>query len=572
MSNEVPKQSISKHLIKIIIQLIQSKQGPAAIRYGIFLLLLVITFNGFNVLNSFVGRDFISSIEQKNESGFYKYALLYGLVFLISAGIGAIYRFLEERLGILWREQLTWRLTNSYLSEKTYHSILNQKGIENPDQRITDDVKAFTTTTLSFILLFLGGVFSAISFAGVLWTINPILFLVAILYASIGTISTIYLGKELIRLNYNQLDLEANYRSDLLHIKQHAESIALTHRELRMSVRLKSKLKKLVTNFRKLISVNLRLSLFTNSYNYFIQIIPMLLIAPSYMRGEIEFGVITQAGLAFTTLLNAFSLIVTQFQSISAFSAVVKRLQTLDTAMVLSEELMKEKSKTNFLSNEIKFENFSIYANDKSRYIIENLNLSIKQKERWLVTSVDEATKLSFFRALAGISNHEEGKLLRPNRDKILFLPEQPYLPPGRLRNVIVPAFLGNSVSDSQVMKELKNFGLDTLVKRLGGLSALKEWDDELSLAEKFKISTIRIQYAKPKFVVLDRPTSSVGKFEISKILKKFYSLGITTIVLAKGEETALEYDYQLNLSHFGKWTVTTLNPFREESDVSITK
>ncbi|TGL21819.1 ABC transporter ATP-binding protein/permease [Leptospira yanagawae] len=572
MAKKDSKQSTGKHLLKIIGQLIHSKQGPSAIRYGIFLILLVIGFNGFNVYNSFVGRDFISSIEQKNETAFYQNAILYGLVFLISAGIGSIYRFIEERLGILWREQLTWRLTESYLSEKTYHTILNQKGIENPDQRITDDVKTFTTTTLSFILLFLGGLFSAISFAGVLWTINPLLFLVAILYASLGTLATIFLGKELIQINYNQLDLEANYRSDLLHIKQHAESIALTHRELRMSVRLKSKLKKLVTNFKKLISVNLRLSLFTNSYNYFIQIIPMVLIVPSYMKGEIEFGVITQAGLAFTTLLNAFSLIVTQFQSISSFTAVVKRLQTLDTAMVFSEEKMKEISKTNYLSNEIKFENFSIYANDKSKFIIENLNVTIHTKERWLVTAIDETSKLSLFRALAGIVNHQEGKLLKPNRDEIFFLPEQPYLPPGRLRNVIVPAFLGNTVSDSQVMKELKNHGLDTLVKRLGGLSALKEWDDELSLAEKFKISTIRIQYAKPKFLVIDRPTSSVGKFEISKFLKKFYSLGITTIVLAKGEETALEYDYHLNLDHLGKWNVTTLNPFRKENDVPVTK
>ncbi|XDD45469.1 ABC transporter ATP-binding protein/permease [Leptospira sp. WS39.C2] len=562
MTIEIPKQSTSKHLLKILSQFLKSKQGPTAIRYGVFLLLLVIVFNGFNVLNSFVGRDFISSIEQKNEHAFYKFALLYGLVFLISAGIGSIYRFMEERLGILWREQLTWRLTSSYLSEKTYHSILNQKGIENPDQRITDDVRSFTTTTLSFILLFLGGVFSAISFAGVLWTINPILFLVAILYATIGTISTIYLGKDLIRLNYNQLDLEANYRSDLLHIKQHAESIALTHRELRMTVRLKSKLNKLVTNFKKLISVNLRLSLFTNSYNYFIQIIPMLLIAPSYMRGEIEFGVITQAGLAFTTLLNAFSLIVTQFQSISSFTAVVKRLQTLDNAMYLSEEKAKSMELSNFHPEEIRFENFSLYANDKSKFLIHNLNLSIKTKERWLITAIDETTKLIFFRTLAGIHNQEEGRILKPNRDEVLFLPEQPYLPPGRLRNVIVPAFLGNSVSDVRVMKELKMHNLDTLVKRLGGLSALKEWDDELSLAEKFNISTIRIQFAKPKFVVIDRPTSSVGKFEISKILKNFHNLGITTIVLAKGEETALEYDYHLNLSHFGKWNLNHINPF----------
>lgn len=544
-------------LSKIIRQLIQSKQGPTAIRYAITLVILVVLFNVFNVINSYVGRDFISSIEQKNVNAFYINAILYAIVFIISSAIGSINRYAEERLGILWREQLTWRFTENYLTERTFHQIIGTPGIENPDQRITDDVKAFTTTTISFALLFIGGVFSAISFSGVLWSINPILFLVAVGYAIAGTFSTIFLGKSLIRINYDQLDMEASYRADLLHIRQHAESIAVTHREARMSVRLKSRLRKLVNNFRKLISVNLRLSMFTNSYNYFIQIIPLLIIAPSYMRGEIEFGVITQAALAFTTLLNAFSLIVTQFQSISAFSAVVKRLHSLDSAMLHSETESKQKREANYKADEICFENFSLYSNDRSKLLVDNLDFSIRRKERWLITSLDETVKLSLFRSIAAISNHSEGKIKKPSFDEVLFLPEQSYLPPGRLRNVIVPAYLNLEVSDAEILSELKNMGLESLVRRFGGLRALKEWDEELSLAEKYKIAIIRILFVKPKFLILDRPGSSLGKFEISKLLKLFFKLGVTTVVIAKDEETVLEYDYHLNISHFGKWTLT---------------
>ncbi|MCT8334929.1 ATP-binding cassette domain-containing protein [Leptospira sp. 85282-16] len=547
-------------LTETIRQLIQSKQGPAAIRYGITLVILVISFNIFNVINSYVGRDFISSIEQKNSVAFYTNAILYAIVFIISSAIGSMNRFAEERLGILWREQLTWKFTENYLTERTFQKIIGSQGIENPDQRITDDVKAFTTTTISFTLLFIGGIFSAISFSGVLWSINPILFLVAVTYALSGTVSTIFLGKSLIRLNYDQLDMEASYRADLLHIRQHAESIALTHREARMSVRLKSRLRKLVNNFRKLISVNLRLSFFTNNYNYFIQIIPMLIIAPSYMRGEIEFGVITQAALAFTTLLNAFSLIVTQFQSISAFSAVVKRLHSLESAMsdVRLEALQKRES--NYSSDTICFENFTLYSNDRSKLLLDNLKLIIQRKERWLITSADDAVKISLFRSIAGISNHSEGKIKKPNWEEILFLPEKPYLPPGRLRNVIVPAYLNLEVSDAAITKELKNMGLESLLRRFGGIRALKEWDEELSLAEKYKIALIRILFVKPKFLVLDRPGSVLGKFEVSKLLKLFHRLGVTTVVIAKDEETVLEYDYHLNISHFGEWTLSSLN------------
>lgn len=547
-------------LTETIRQLIQSKQGPAAIRYGITLVILVISFNIFNVINSYVGRDFISSIEQKNSVAFYTNAILYAIVFIISSAIGSMNRFAEERLGILWREQLTWKFTENYLTERTFQKIIGSQGIENPDQRITDDVKAFTTTTISFTLLFIGGIFSAISFSGVLWSINPILFLVAVTYALSGTVSTIFLGKSLIRLNYDQLDMEASYRADLLHIRQHAESIAITHREARMSVRLKSRLRKLVNNFRKLISVNLRLSFFTNNYNYFIQIIPMLIIAPSYMRGEIEFGVITQAALAFTTLLNAFSLIVTQFQSISAFSAVVKRLHSLESAMsdVRLEALQKRES--NYSSDTICFENFTLYSNDRSKLLLDNLKLIIQRKERWLITSADDAVKISLFRSIAGISNHSEGKIKKPNWEEILFLPEKPYLPPGRLRNVIVPAYLNLEVSDAAITKELKNMGLESLLRRFGGIRALKEWDEELSLAEKYKIALIRILFVKPKFLVLDRPGSVLGKFEVSKLLKLFHRLGVTTVVIAKDEETVLEYDYHLNISHFGEWTLSSLN------------
>ncbi|MCW7493670.1 ABC transporter ATP-binding protein/permease [Leptospira sp. 2 VSF19] len=548
-------------LTNTIRQLIQSKQGPTAIRYGITLVILVILFNVFNVINSYVGRDFISSIEQKNTNAFYTNAILYGIVFVISSAIGSLNRYTEERLGILWREQLTWKFTDNYLAERTFQQIIGTPGIENPDQRITDDVKTFTTTTISFTLLFIGGIFSAISFSGVLWSINPILFLVAVAYALSGTVSTIFLGKSLIRLNYDQLDMEASYRADLLHIRQHAESIAVTHREARMSVRLKSRLRKLVNNFRKLISVNLRLSFFTNNYNYFIQIIPMLIIAPSYMRGEIEFGVITQAALAFTTLLNAFSLIVTQFQSISAFSAVVKRLHSLETAMFDAENEAKQNRESNFSSDEICFENFTLYSNDRSKLLVDHLQLTIHRKERWLITSFDDAVKLSLFRSIAGISNHSEGNIKKPSWEEILFLPEKPYLPPGRLRNVIVPAYLNLEVSDSEILKELKNMGLESLVRRFGGIRSLKEWDEELSLAEKYKIALVRVLFVKPKFLILDRPGSILGKYEISKLLKLFHRLGVTTVVIAKDEETVLEYDYHLNISHFGEWTLSPFHP-----------
>ena len=174
---------------------------------------------------------------------------------------------------------------------------------------------------------------AAISFSGVLWTISPLLFGVALGYAALGTLTTVLLGRPLVGLNYRQSDREADFRATLIHVRENAESVALLRREGRLRVRLLSRIDELVANFRRITSVNRNLGFFTTGYNYLIQIIPTLIVAPRFIRGEVEFGVITQSAMAFTQLLGAFSLIINQFGSISSFAAVVARLSALAGAV-----------------------------------------------------------------------------------------------------------------------------------------------------------------------------------------------------------------------------------------------
>ena len=137
--------------------LAQSEEGSRALVFAGTLLAMMVGMNGLNVLNSYVGRDFMSAIENRNVGEFRAQALLYAMVFVASTVVAALFRFTEERLGILWRRQLTWRLTETYMSERAYHRLDSATGVANPDQRITEDVKAFTTTTLSFMLLIING-------------------------------------------------------------------------------------------------------------------------------------------------------------------------------------------------------------------------------------------------------------------------------------------------------------------------------------------------------------------------------------------------------------------------------
>ena len=183
----------------------------------------------------------------------------------------------------------------------------------------------------------LNSAFTIVAFSEVLWTISPLLFGVAVLYAASGSFFTIVLGRPLIRLNYDQLDKEASFRSGLIHVRDNAETIRLARRG-RPNAKLLDRLDDLVANFRKITSINRNVGFFTTGYNWMIQIIPALIIAPAFIEGKIEFGVITQSAMAFSTLVAAFSLIVTQFQSLSSFAAVVARLSSLVGAVGESEQ------------------------------------------------------------------------------------------------------------------------------------------------------------------------------------------------------------------------------------------
>jgi vitamin B12/bleomycin/antimicrobial peptide transport system ATP-binding/permease protein len=550
-------------------EFIKSPQGPKAIMFAITLMLLMVAINVLNVLNSYVGRDFMSSIENRKSEVFHLQSLLYIGVFMASTAVLVFYRFTEERLGILWREQLTRKLTDAYLFDRTYYRLDGASGIANPDQRISEDVRAFTSTTLSFILLIINGTLTAISFSSVLWSISPPLFGFAVAYAVAGSLLTILLGRPLIRLNYDQLDMEANFRSDLIHIREHAESIALAHREGRFSARLHRRLDALTNNFRRLIRINRNLGFFTNGYNYFIQIIPALVIAPMYISRETtEFGVITQSTMAFATLLGAFSLIITQFQSISAFTAVTARLHTLNEAIDRAQRTKLCMIMVDESPDRVSYENVTIHTADWTRLLIGDLNLEIPRGQRWLVIGKDDAQKVALLRATAGVWGCGAGVIIRPGLDDILFLPERPYVPPGTLRDVLLRTGMELVIETTEIMEVLRKVGLEDVVKRAGGLDVDKDWDDMLSIGEQHLISVARIFLAKPAFVFLDRPGSALAQNQISSILEMLTEQNIGTVVFAKNGESHLRYDAILELKPDGSWDLRRDSTTTDDSEL----
>jgi putative ATP-binding cassette transporter len=324
--NVMINRPMFKRLLRAIINFLQSSVGGKARMMLAALLILMLGINAMNVANSYVGRYFMSSIESRDTAGFVRFAWLYVAVFAGSTLTGVLFRFTEERLGLLWRDWLTRRITGIFIGQRLYLQLDGEDSVSNPDQRMTDDVRQLTTTTLSFFLMVLNATLTVISFSGVLWAISPKLFMIAVLYAVAGSGLAIWLGRPLVQLNYRQSDFEANFRAELIRTLEEGNEIATSGAETSVRDRLNHHIDGLVANLKRIMAVNRNLSFFTSGYNYLIQLIPVVVVAPLFIEGRVEFGVIGQSAMAFATLLGAFSLVITQFQAISSYAAVATRL------------------------------------------------------------------------------------------------------------------------------------------------------------------------------------------------------------------------------------------------------
>jgi vitamin B12/bleomycin/antimicrobial peptide transport system ATP-binding/permease protein len=543
--------------VRTVRNLMDSEAGRTAKLMFAGLVALLCGVNGLNVVNSYVGRNFMTAIADRNKAEFIQQAVFYIGVFAASTVVAVIARFTEERLGVLWREFLTRRIVGHYLSNGTYYRLNASGVLTYPDQRIAEDVRAFTVTTLSFVLMVLNSSFTIVAFSGVLWSISPVLSIVAFLYAAGGSYLTIALGRPLIKLNYDQLDKEASFRSGLIHVRENAESIMLAHRERRHAARLLHQLEELVANFRQITVINRNVGFFTTGYNWMIQIIPALIIAPAYIKGEIAFGVITQSAMAFSTLVAAFSLIVTQFQSISNFAAVVARLNSMVEAVEQSQtstaagiEIVEEGAR-------FAYEGLTLLSPADGSLLLKDLSLSIPLGTRVLVTGPNQAGRVILFRATAGLLTAGAGRIFRPGADDMLFLAQRPYLPPGTLRQVLEPAGHAGEVSDDRIFGLLRELNLEQVLTRAGGLDAERDWETLLSLREQELLAFIHILLSAPRFALLDRAGMALGSDQVDKILRMLSETSITYINNGDEDGSPDLYDAILECGENGAWTWT---------------
>jgi putative ATP-binding cassette transporter len=532
-----------------------SEVGGRAAAMFAALLVLLLAINGLNVVNSYVGRDFMTAIQSRSMSGFLSMALLYVLVFAVSTITAVILRYTEERLGLVWREWLTRRMVRSYLAGDAYYWLREHSEVSNPDQRIAEDVRTFTSTSLSLLLILLNATFTIVAFSGVMWSISPLLFAAAIGYAGLGSVLTFFFGRPLIWLNYHQSDREAALRAELVHLREHAESVAILRREGRIGSRVQRRIDDLVENTSRIISVNRTLGFFTTGYNYLIQIIPVLIVAPMFIHGEVEFGVITQSAMAFGHLIGAFSLVVTQFQQISSYAVVLSRLGALRENVDLVATRDASHIRYDDGSPELRWTGLTLRSPLDGGVLVDALSVNVPARRRLLVTGGNEAARIALFRATAGLWKHGEGRLARPAPGAILFVPERPYLPPGTLRQALVRTAREGSVDDTHIRSVLRALDLPPRVVQAQGLDVEIDWDDLLSLAEQQLVVLARVLLAAPHFVLLDRPDTLLPTGTVAHVLDLLTAQDITAVTFTPGRALAAHHDACLELKAGGTWS-----------------
>ena len=539
--------------VEFLRQFLRSGVRRRAIAWSALLLGLLVGIGGLNVANSYVGRDFMTAISERNWRSYALYASLYAGVFAGSTVVAVFARFAEERLRLLWRAWLTRTLMDRYLGDHTYYRLTQRAEIDNPDQRLTEDVKAFTQTTLSFFLLLLNATITSVAFLGVLWSITPWLVLAAVAYAAAGSAATFLMGRSLARLDDGQLKLEADLRFGLIKVREASESIAAMGIEATARDRLRAGLDAVVANNLRIIGVTRDVGFVTTGYNYMIQLIPLLIVAPLYMRGRVEFGVVTQSAMAFSQVIGAFSLFVTQFETLSSFAAVAGRLDRIAEAIEHAEAPEAEAIERVEDGERVAFEGLTLCTPKDRRVVVKDLSLEVPRGGTLLVTGPNAAGASALFLATAGTWECGSGRIVVPPRDAIRFAPRRPFAMRGTLRQRLQLG-AGRPIPDDRLVAGLDAAGLGPALARIGGLDAEHDWGADLAPAEQHLLAVAGLLLAPPRFAFLDRMNGDLDPDQRAHLYGLLAAAGVAYISIGERRDLLAYHHRVLELLDGGAW------------------
>ncbi|MCO5567819.1 hypothetical protein L7F22_021515 [Adiantum nelumboides] len=561
-----------------------------------FVFILCALCAGMFVLLSYVQRDFSTALSKKDIKGFHQATWMFVLMVVVAAPLFAVYEYMQGLLGLEWRIWLTDFLLADYFTDRAYFDMKMEGKLDNPDQRICEDVASFVANAVDIITLTSGKVLKIIAFTGVLWSISPQLVFFLFCYSVLGTYFTVrFFGAKAMQLKFQGLQMEADFRYSLVRIRDNAESIAFYRGEKHEASSIQGFFSVLVVNTRELLVWCRHLALFSNAYEYAVIIIPSLIIAPRYFSGEVEFGVISQTGFAFKSILTALSMIVLKFDRFSGLAAQTERLDGLLEALLehsssrlkikfnekqsavveldsyndVTSPFLPDVKTPGLIEREVGtglvVKDLSLYTPNLRTLLIKKLSLKVARDESLLIMGASGCGKSSFLRAVAGLWNCGEGLIQGPTQRDTFFLPQKPYMPLGTLQEqLLFPSaeLVAGTLDQERLTKQLEQVALGDLLMKVGGLNAECDWGAILSFGEQQRLAFARLFLHEPMMAFLDEATSALDIATEARLYKLLEKMIPSYISVGHRSSLVKFHTHVLKLDSDDQWMLYTREQF----------
>ncbi len=526
------------------------------------ILLLLLSSTGVNVLSSYVNRDLITVMARQEVSNYIPLLLLYGSSLIAIVPLMVFSNYIKKKLCLYWQEWLTNYFLDQYLANRAYYELKTNLDVDNPDQRISKEVESFTQTILDFWVAMLNQVVNLIAYGIVLWTISKLLFIALVVYSLLVNLSVIFFSKWLVNLNGEKLQYEANFRYSLVRLRDNAESIAFSRGENQESSILKRRFTILMQNLNLIIGWERNLELLTVAYQNSIFILPYLTVGALYFSGQVELGTVTQASILCFQLSGALAVIIRRFDSLSALAAVVNRLATLAEVLAAPRGQGNVSTIETLEDNRFALEAMTLLTPNGERTLVKNLSFSVEPGESIVIMGASGLGKSSLLRAIANLWDTGKGRIVRPNLEETMFLPQRPYMILGSLREQLLYPKANRQIQDEELESLLQQVNLPELLSKVGGFDSELDWSSFLSIGEQQRLAFARLLLNRPRYAFLDEATSALDQ-QNEKHLYQQLKQSETTFISVGHRESLLNYHQQvLELLSDSSWQLIPVQNF----------